>query len=410
VPFTPLTKVTGPDYLDYTASVANNIPSVEVQPYAAGAGATITVNGTTVASGAESSPVSLAEGAVTTITTVITAQDGVTKQTCIIKVTRAPSSNANLTSIWLRSPFTTLTKVTGPDYLDYTASVANNVATLQVQPTTMDANATVTVNGTTVASGAESAAIALAEGATTTITTVITAQDGTTKQTCIIKVTRAPSSNANLASIWLRVPFTTLTKVSGPDYLDYTASVTHNITSLEVQPTTSDPNATVTVNGTAVASGAESAPIALAVGSNKFTTIITAQDGTTKQTCIITVTRAASEANPFDQISVTQTTETPVLSDDGITVHRALSPNGDGIEDFLQIDNIAQYPDNHLVIMNRDGELVYETKGYDNNTKVFDGHNNKTGQMQLPGTYFFALDYTVNGTIRHKTGFLVLKY
>jgi hypothetical protein len=30
--------------------------------------------------------------------------------------------------------------------------------------------------------------------------------------------------------------------------------------------------------------------------------------------------------------------------------------------------------------------------------------------MQLPGTYFYQLDYTVNGVTKHKTGFLVLKY
>jgi hypothetical protein len=60
--------------------------------------------------------------------------------------------------------------------------------------------------------------------------------------------------------------------------------------------------------------------------------------------------------------------------------------------------------------MNRNGQLVYESKGYDNATKVFDGHSNKTGQMQLPGTYFYSLDYTVKGIIKHKTGFLVLKY
>jgi len=48
--------------------------------------------------------------------------------------------------------------------------------------------------------------------------------------------------------------------------------------------------------------------------------------------------------------------------------------------------------------------------GYDNATKTFDGHSNKTGQMQLPGTYFYALDYTVGGIVKHKTGFLVLKY
>ena len=60
--------------------------------------------------------------------------------------------------------------------------------------------------------------------------------------------------------------------------------------------------------------------------------------------------------------------------------------------------------------MNRNGQLVYEAKGYDNSTKPFDGHSNKTGQMQLPGTYFYELDYTVKGISKHKTGFLVLKY
>jgi len=30
--------------------------------------------------------------------------------------------------------------------------------------------------------------------------------------------------------------------------------------------------------------------------------------------------------------------------------------------------------------------------------------------MQLPGTYFYQLEYTVKGIIKYKTGFLVLKY
>ena len=60
--------------------------------------------------------------------------------------------------------------------------------------------------------------------------------------------------------------------------------------------------------------------------------------------------------------------------------------------------------------MNRNGQLVYQATGYDNSSKVFDGHSNKNGQMQLPGTYFYQLEYTVSGIIKHKTGFLVLKY
>jgi hypothetical protein len=60
--------------------------------------------------------------------------------------------------------------------------------------------------------------------------------------------------------------------------------------------------------------------------------------------------------------------------------------------------------------MNRNGMLVYKAKGYDNASKVFDGHSSKNRQLQLPGTYFFSLDYTVNGISKHKTGFLVLKH
>jgi gliding motility-associated-like protein len=112
----------------------------------------------------------------------------------------------------------------------------------------------------------------------------------------------------------------------------------------------------------------------------------------------------------YEPVSVGVQNFEPLLAEDGITVHQGVSPNGDGINDYLQIDNITNYPDNKLSIMNRNGLLVYEAKGYDNSTRVFDGHSNKNGQMQLPGTYFYALDYTANGVTKHKTGFLVLKY
>src|SRR5690606_34014361 len=51
-------------------------------------------------------------------------------------------------------------------------------------------------------------------------------------------------------------------------------------------------NATITVNGTAVTSGNASGAIALNVGSNTITTVVTAQDGTTTKTYTVTVNRA----------------------------------------------------------------------------------------------------------------------
>ena len=176
-------------------------------------------------------------------------------------------------------------------------------------------------------------------------------------------------------------------------------------------PTSAVNTSTIKINGTAVASGTVSGSIPLAVGSNTISTIVTAQDGTTTQTYTVTVTRAAGAVDGLDPgISVTKPEETLSLSDDAIIVHQAVSPNGDGINDFLQIDGIQAYPDNKLTIMNRSGQMIYQTSGYDNTTKTFDGHSNKNGQMQLPGTYFYELDYTVKGITKTKTGFIVLKY
>ena len=189
-------------------------------------------------------------------------------------------------------------------------------------------------------------------------------------------------------------------------------AVVNGVQSITVTPTTVDPNSTLLLNGsTEIASGATSDPIVLAVGSNTITIQVTAADGSTHQTYTLTVTRAAGSIDSYGPgVSVTKPTESLALAEDGIVVHQGVSPNGDGINDFLQIDNISQYPDNKLSIMNRNGQLVYETNGYDNSSKVFDGHSNKNGQMQLPGTYFYQLDYNVSGITKHKTGFIILKY
>ena len=56
----------------------------------------------------------------------------------------------------------------------------------------------------------------------------------------------------------------------------------------------------VKVNGTDVTSGSASQPIALNVGANTITTIVTAQDGFAAQTYTITVTRASSGARDLN--------------------------------------------------------------------------------------------------------------
>lgn len=94
-------------------------------------------------------------------------------------------------------------------------------------------------------------------------------------------------SNLSLSSGVLAPPFASATT-------SYTASVINSVSSITVTPTTADANATVTVNGIPVASGSASAPIALNVGSNTITTVVTAQDLVTTKTYIVDVTRGAA--------------------------------------------------------------------------------------------------------------------
>ena len=91
-------------------------------------------------------------------------------------------------------------------------------------------------------------------------------------------------------------------------------------------------------------------------------------------------------------------------------VHQALSPNGDGINDVLKIDNIALYPENKLMVMSATGLKVFESAGYDNNTKTFDGHSSLTGARVPQGTYFYSFQYKVDGVLKNKTGYIILKY
>lgn len=93
-----------------------------------------------------------------------------------------------------------------------------------------------------------------------------------------------------------------------------------------------------------------------------------------------------------------------------LQVHQAVSPNGDGQNDVFFIEGIKDHPDNQVTVINRNGVKIYETKGYDNASRVFDGHSSVTGTMQQPGTYFYLIEYMVNGQGRHLTGYFVLKY
>ncbi|WP_186424422.1 cadherin-like beta sandwich domain-containing protein [Pannonibacter sp. I15F10I1] len=270
----------------YTASVDNAVTSLTVTPTVTDANATVTVNGTSVTSGSASDTINLNVGS-NTVTVVVTAQDGTTTQTYTVTVTRAGATVATLSNLVLSAG--TLDPVFASGTTSYTASVENTVTTLTLTPTLSDANATVTVNGNAVLSGNASGAINLGVG-DNTITIIVTAQDGVTTQTYTVVINRAASAIATLASLTLSQG--ELSPAFASDTLNYTTKVENSVTSVTVTPAATQPNATITVNGSAVASGSASSAINLEIGENTISVVVTAQNGTTVQTYTVTVTRA----------------------------------------------------------------------------------------------------------------------
>ena len=100
-----------------------------------------------------------------------------------------------------------------------------------------------------------------------------------------------------------------------------------------------------------------------------------------------------------------------------VIVHNAVTPNLDGFNDFFFIENLEDttcFPTNGVEIYNRWGVLVYETKQYDNNARVFKGESEGrltvAKSSELPtGTYFYIINYTdAKGNNNHKEGYLYL--
>jgi alpha-tubulin suppressor-like RCC1 family protein len=99
------------------------------------------------------------------------------------------------------------------------------------------------------------------------------------------------SSNAGLVGLALNSG--TLVPAFNVDCINYTGGVTNATSTITVAPTPAQLDATITVNGSEILSGGTSDQIALMVGPNSITIIVTAQDKITTRTYTVTVIRHA---------------------------------------------------------------------------------------------------------------------
>jgi len=287
---------------DYAVNVPNAVSSATVTPILTDSTASVRVNDVLVTSGTQSGAIALAVGS-NSVEVSVTAQDGVTVGIYSITFVRAPSSVATLSGLVPGAG--SLSPVFTSGTTAYTCSVVNTVTSFKLTPTLTDSTAVVKVNGVLVKSGSASRSIPLVVGVNT-ITTLVTAQDGTTTKTYTVKITRAKSSDANLSG--LVVKNFTLSPAFKPAKTAYTASVPMAATSVKIKASASSDAAKININGVANDSGVLSKAMPMHFGKNLIKIVVTAQDGT-KKTYKIMVTRGVSSKSTLADKSALATSD-----------------------------------------------------------------------------------------------------
>lgn len=279
--------------ITYTTAVSNDVNTLTVTPTAAISGTVIKVNGDIVNSGSASAPIALNSVGTTSINVIITASDGITTKTNTIIVSKTGSNNA-LASFKLDvGSVLVLNSISGSVY-DYSASVDNAVTSVKVIPTTQNAHASISVNGTPVVNNTASAPIGLDASGTTLITAIVTAEDGLSVKTYNITINKNGSNDA-LASLKTDVNSVLVSTGVVGNQTRLTTSVPADVSSLRLTATGRDPNVTIKMNGVPVLNGVASDPIALnATGVTTVTTEVTAQDGVTVRIFILEISRNGS--------------------------------------------------------------------------------------------------------------------
>ncbi len=269
----------------YTVDVPYTATGISLRPTVSASTSTVKVNGTAIASGTYSGTISLSVGS-NPVTVLVAAESGAEKAYTVIVKRTAASTNANLANLTLSSGW--LSPALNLDTTSYTAEVAYAIPSITVTATVSGLNASLTIKGTPVTSGAASDSIALSPG-NNRIDVVVTAEDGTTTKTYTVTVNRiAASTNANLAGLSLSSG--TLSPGFAADTTSYSTEIPYSISSITVTPVVAGLNAKVKVNGTTVVSGTASSSLNMSIGDNTISVAVTAESGATK-TYTISVNR-----------------------------------------------------------------------------------------------------------------------
>jgi hypothetical protein len=287
-----------PNTTDYAVNVATNVTEVTISATKAIPNAVMLIGSVTVPAGTvtgqETFPLN-GPGTQTAISITVTAPNEGVPKTYSIVVTRAASSNNNLSALSVTPG--ALDPIFDENTTSYTANVTTDVTEVTVSATKSDPNAVMLIGSVTVPAGTASGQETFplnGPGTQTVLSIDVTAQSGGAPKTYTVTIIRAASSNNNLST--LSVTPGALDPIFDENTTSYTANVTTDVTEVTVSATKSDPNAVMLIGSVTVPAGTVSGQETFPLNGPGTQTVLsidmTAQSGGAPKTYSITVDRA----------------------------------------------------------------------------------------------------------------------
>ncbi|OHD38184.1 MAG: hypothetical protein A2Y30_08845 [Spirochaetes bacterium GWE1_32_154] len=295
------------DVTSYVMSVENTVTSLVLTAVTDDSGATVKIN-------SKDSPATIAglvEGP-NDVKIIVTAKDGVTAKTYNITIIKAEKpvvneKNADLKA--LTSDKSSFSPIFNKDIMSYVMSVENTVTSLVLTAVTDDSGATVKING----KDSPATIAGLVEG-NNEVKIIVTAKDGITTKTYIVNINRSKipvttDNNTDLKS--LTSDKSSLSPLFDKTVTNYMLTVDNTITSVILTAAVDITGATLKING----KDSPAAISSLVEGNNEVKIIVTAKDGITTKTYIVTVVREKAPVTD-DNIALlkTLTSDTSALS------------------------------------------------------------------------------------------------
>ncbi|SIT88650.1 ice-binding family protein [Pontibacter indicus] len=128
--------------------------------------------------------------------------------------------------------------------------------------------------------------------------------------------------------------------------------------------------------------------------SGQGTSVITVMQGNNRGEITVVADNGECKSDPVSMVS------DPGLREANLIVPNVFTPNNDGENDTWMIGNLANYPDNEVVVVNRWGNEVYKSKAY---------QNNWNGDKLAEGTYYYLIRLTLcDGSEKTYKGYVMI--